>query len=216
MPQKQDKDGGGVFMSDGAEHDFSLGPWWLPRTINVVCCVKFTENVGRNHQPNYLPSVQSTTLIFTMHSNWGGGGIMWRCTMTNGGDYTGRWREFDREGARGGHEGFLEEEFDKQYEEGLYVFCGVVSLVVSSGIYQSNGGQFAMAFPLFAKVSMINGIVNMQTYYMSHVASKFTHSKNIVLSLTKEIDDAFLDLIKDFKAGGRPKQANMRLMDVPE
>ena len=36
------------------------------------------------------------------------------------------------------------------------------------------------------------------------------------LKLTKDMDDAWLDLIKDFKAGGRPKQANMRPMDVPE
>ncbi|KAL7484246.1 hypothetical protein ACHAW6_013343 [Cyclotella cf. meneghiniana] len=30
------------------------------------------------------------------------------------------------------------------------------------------------------------------------------------LSLTKEMDDARLDLIKDLKAGGRPEQGNMK------
>jgi hypothetical protein len=54
------------------EHDFSLGPWWPPRTVDAVWCVEFTEHVGRNYQPNYLPSFRSAALIFVTHSNWGG------------------------------------------------------------------------------------------------------------------------------------------------
>lgn len=36
------------------------------------------------------------------------------------------------------------------------------------------------------------------------------------LSLSKEIDDACLDLTLDFKADGRPKLVNMRLMYAPD
>ncbi|KAL7484247.1 hypothetical protein ACHAW6_013344 [Cyclotella cf. meneghiniana] len=36
------------------------------------------------------------------------------------------------------------------------------------------------------------------------------------LSLTQEMNDAWFDLIKDFKASGRPTHAKLRPMDVPE
>ena len=29
------------------EHDFSRGPWWPSRTVDVAWCVEFTEHVGR-------------------------------------------------------------------------------------------------------------------------------------------------------------------------
>jgi hypothetical protein len=54
------------------EHDFSLGAWWPPRTVDAVWCVEFTEHVGRNYQPNYLTAFRSAALIFVTHSNWGG------------------------------------------------------------------------------------------------------------------------------------------------
>lgn len=54
------------------EHDFSRGPWWPSRTVDAVWCVEFTEHVGRNFQPNYLASWRKAALIFMTHSKWGG------------------------------------------------------------------------------------------------------------------------------------------------
>ena len=64
---------------------------------------------------------------------------------------------------------------------------------------------------------------------MTHVTKMVFYAKNYelehlrplpeafkVLQVFKEMDDTWLDLIKDFRAGSRPKQANMRPMDVPE
>ncbi|GMI39823.1 hypothetical protein TeGR_g13928 [Tetraparma gracilis] len=54
------------------EHDFSRGPWWPPNTVDAVWCVEFTEHVGRNFQPNYLPAFKRAALVFVSHSHWGG------------------------------------------------------------------------------------------------------------------------------------------------
>ncbi len=56
---------------------------------------------------------------------------MMETLLGGGGVYV--FAEFDRGGERGGHEGSPKEGFDKQYEEGLNVFCGVATLVESSG-----------------------------------------------------------------------------------
>lgn len=55
-----------------AEHDFSRGPWWPPRTVDAVWCVEFLEHVGRNFHHNYLPAFRKAALIFVTHSQWGG------------------------------------------------------------------------------------------------------------------------------------------------
>ncbi|KAL7551273.1 hypothetical protein ACHAWF_014477 [Thalassiosira exigua] len=54
------------------EHDFSRGPWWPDRTVDVAWAVEFTEHVGRNYQPNYLTAFRKAALVFVTHSNWGG------------------------------------------------------------------------------------------------------------------------------------------------
>eukprot|EP00986_Skeletonema_menzelii_P014394 scaffold9509_cov146-Skeletonema_menzelii.AAC.4 len=54
------------------EHDFSRGPWWPDRTVDVAWCVEFTEHVGRNFQLNYFTSFRKAALIFMTHSHWGG------------------------------------------------------------------------------------------------------------------------------------------------
>jgi hypothetical protein len=54
------------------EHDFSRGPWWPERTVDVAWCVEFTEHVGRNFQHNYFTSFRKAALIFMTHSHWGG------------------------------------------------------------------------------------------------------------------------------------------------
>jgi len=54
------------------EHDFSRGPWWPSRTVDVAWCVEFTEHVGRNYQQNYHTAFRKAALIFATHSNWGG------------------------------------------------------------------------------------------------------------------------------------------------
>jgi len=54
------------------EHDFSLGPWWPPRTVDAVWCVEFTEHVGRNFQLNYFASFRKAAYIFMTHSQRGG------------------------------------------------------------------------------------------------------------------------------------------------
>ncbi|KAL3772707.1 hypothetical protein ACHAW5_002682 [Stephanodiscus triporus] len=59
-------------QSEIVEHDFSRGPWWPSRTVDVVWCVEFTEHVGRNYQPNYLSAWRKAALIFMTHSYWGG------------------------------------------------------------------------------------------------------------------------------------------------
>jgi len=38
---------------DLVEHDFSRGPWWPERTVDVAWCIEFTEHVGRNYIHNY-------------------------------------------------------------------------------------------------------------------------------------------------------------------
>ena len=54
------------------EHDFSRGPWWPERTVDVAWCVEFSEHVGRNYQHNYFTSFRKAALIFMTHSHWGG------------------------------------------------------------------------------------------------------------------------------------------------
>lgn len=54
------------------EHDFSRGPWWPDRTVDVVWSVEFLEHVGRNFQHNYFTAFRKAALIFVTHSNWGG------------------------------------------------------------------------------------------------------------------------------------------------
>ncbi|KAK1740218.1 hypothetical protein QTG54_009168 [Skeletonema marinoi] len=54
------------------EHDFSRGPWWPERTVDVAWCVEFSEHVGRNFQHNYFTSFRKSALIFMTHSHWGG------------------------------------------------------------------------------------------------------------------------------------------------
>ena len=54
------------------EHDFSRGPWWPDRTVDVAWSVEFLEHVGRNYQHNYLTAFRKAALIFVTHSNWGG------------------------------------------------------------------------------------------------------------------------------------------------
>lgn len=39
--------GGGGRRYELIEHDFSRGPWWPSRTVDVAWCVEFTEHVGR-------------------------------------------------------------------------------------------------------------------------------------------------------------------------
>jgi len=39
---------------------------------DAVWCVEFTEHVGRNYQPNYLTAFRKSALIFFTHSLWGG------------------------------------------------------------------------------------------------------------------------------------------------
>ena len=34
--------------------------------------MEFTEHVGRNYQPYYLPAFRKAALVFVTHSNWGG------------------------------------------------------------------------------------------------------------------------------------------------
>ena len=54
------------------EHDFSRGPWWPDRTVDVAWSVEFLEHVGRNFQHNYFTAFRKAALIFVTHSNWGG------------------------------------------------------------------------------------------------------------------------------------------------
>mmetsp|Transcript_32032 Transcript_32032/g.67341 ORF Transcript_32032/g.67341 Transcript_32032/m.67341 type:complete len:383 (-) Transcript_32032:206-1354(-) len=54
------------------EHDFSRGPWWPSRTVDAAWCVEFTEHVGRNFMQNYHTAFRKAALIFATHSNWGG------------------------------------------------------------------------------------------------------------------------------------------------
>eukprot|EP00585_Thalassiosira_rotula_P025857 CAMPEP_0196230986 /NCGR_PEP_ID=MMETSP0913-20130531/1984_1 /TAXON_ID=49265 /ORGANISM="Thalassiosira rotula, Strain GSO102" /LENGTH=397 /DNA_ID=CAMNT_0041511113 /DNA_START=45 /DNA_END=1238 /DNA_ORIENTATION=- len=57
---------------DLVEHDFSRGPWWPERTVDVAWCIEFTEHVGRNYIHNYHTAFRKAALIFVSHSNWGG------------------------------------------------------------------------------------------------------------------------------------------------
>mmetsp|Transcript_1057 Transcript_1057/g.1627 ORF Transcript_1057/g.1627 Transcript_1057/m.1627 type:complete len:380 (-) Transcript_1057:233-1372(-) len=54
------------------EHDFSRGPWWPSKTVDAVWCVEFIEHVGRNFHQNYIPAFRKAALIFVSHSHWGG------------------------------------------------------------------------------------------------------------------------------------------------
>mmetsp|Transcript_16872 Transcript_16872/g.26486 ORF Transcript_16872/g.26486 Transcript_16872/m.26486 type:complete len:286 (-) Transcript_16872:821-1678(-) len=54
LPQlKEAKDDANVKEYDLVEHDFSRGPWWPERTVDVAWCIEFTEHVGRNYIHNY-------------------------------------------------------------------------------------------------------------------------------------------------------------------
>ena len=48
------------------------GPWWPDRTVDLIWCVEFAEHVGRNYQLNYLTSFRKAALIFMTHSHGGG------------------------------------------------------------------------------------------------------------------------------------------------
>ncbi|KAL9189884.1 hypothetical protein ACHAXT_009559 [Thalassiosira profunda] len=65
------------------EHDFSRGPWWPSRTVDVSWCVEFTEHVGRNYMKNYHTAFHKAALIFVTHSHWGG----WHHVEVHGSDW---------------------------------------------------------------------------------------------------------------------------------
>ena len=48
------------------EHDFSRGPWWPSRTVDVAWCVEFTEHVGRNYQQNYFTAFRKVRLLLLL------------------------------------------------------------------------------------------------------------------------------------------------------
>ena len=54
------------------EHDFSRGPWWPDRTVDVAWAVEFAEHVSRHYQQNYFTAFRKSALIFMTHSHWGG------------------------------------------------------------------------------------------------------------------------------------------------
>jgi hypothetical protein len=45
------------------EHDFSLGPWWPPRTVDAVWCVELLEHVGRNFHKNLVPAFRKAAFM---------------------------------------------------------------------------------------------------------------------------------------------------------
>jgi cyclopropane fatty-acyl-phospholipid synthase-like methyltransferase len=49
------------------EHDFSRGPWWPSDTYDAAWAVEFTEHVGRQYMPNYMPIFRRAALIFVTH-----------------------------------------------------------------------------------------------------------------------------------------------------
>jgi len=65
------------------EHDFSRGPWWPSRTVDVAWCVEFTEHVGRNFMQNYHTAFRKAAIIFVTHSHWGG----WHHVEVHGHDW---------------------------------------------------------------------------------------------------------------------------------
>lgn len=72
LPQLKNGATGDVNEYDLVEHDFSRGPWWPKRTVDVAWCVEFTEHVGRNYIHNYHTAFRKAALIFASHSKWGG------------------------------------------------------------------------------------------------------------------------------------------------
>ena len=51
---------------------YLLSPISYLSPIPSPTSVEFTEHVGRNFQPNYLPSFHQAALVFVSHSHWGG------------------------------------------------------------------------------------------------------------------------------------------------
>ncbi|KAL7478980.1 hypothetical protein ACHAW6_004730 [Cyclotella cf. meneghiniana] len=211
------------------EHDFSLGPWWPHRTVDAVWCVEFTEHVGRNYQINYLPAFRSAALVFVTHSNWGG----WHHVEVHDDEWWRvRWeaaglvfsQSLTDEARAVAMKDSSRKDLTKHMREDYMYFVGQHLWLSLQVFINPMVASLPRHSHLFAEHGCFGGRDEGQKIHVDCSEPKNANGEHLTplpelfkaLPLTKEMDDAWLDIIKDFKAGGRPKQANMRPMDVPE
>eukprot|EP00804_Cyclotella_cryptica_P019508 CCRYP_006663-RA/>CCRYP_006663-RA protein AED:0.15 eAED:0.15 QI:286/1/1/1/0.66/0.5/4/493/463 len=214
------------------EHDFSLGPWWPPRTVDAVWCVEFTEHVGRNYQPNYLPSFRSAALIFVTHSNWGG----WHHVEVHDDEWWRvRWeaaglvysQSMTDEARAMAMQDSSRRDLTRHMTEDYMYFVGQHLWLSLQVFINPMVASLPRHSHLFAEHGCFGGRNDGEKIHVDCSRAKNAKGEHLTplpesfkaLNLTKEMDDAWLDLIKDFKAGGRPRQGNgknMRPMNVPE
>ncbi|KAL3780208.1 hypothetical protein HJC23_007532 [Cyclotella cryptica] len=199
------------------EHDFSLGPWWPPRTVDAVWCVEFTEHVGRIYQPNYLPSFRSAALVFVTHSNWGGwhhvevhddewwrtrweaAGLVFSQSMTNEARSIASQDRLRNDLVRDMQEG-KSYSVAQHLRTSLQVFINpmVASLPQHAHLFGEHGcygGRVEGGKQIHVDCSQSK---NAAGDHLTPLPESFKP-----LNLTKEMDGAWLDLIKDFKLGGK-------------
>jgi len=200
------------------EHDFSRGPWWPDRTVDLAWAVEFTEHVGRNYQPNYITAFRKAAIVIVTHSNWGG----WHHVEVHDDDW---WR------VRWEAAGFVYTEYlTKAFraiamtdqsrkdltadmkEDHLYFVAQHIYLNAQVFINPMVASLPEHAH-LFAEHGCFGGKDGNKKPI--HVDCADAAAKGEILTplpesfkplkITDEMDQAWLDLIKDFTTHGRPK-----------
>lgn len=190
------------------EHDFSRGPWWPSRTVDAVWCVEFTEHVGRNFQPNYLTAWRKAGLIFMTHSLWGG----WHHVEVHDGTW---W--IDRMEAMGFR---YADRLTKEMRDKARQDRGNMEYV-PEGMSATNVGQHIWGTLLVFINPLVTARYEHAHLFAEHGCNSAKHGReqecgkpdsdpdvvNLTplpdsfkpLKLTKEMDDQWINLIKDLK-----------------
>ncbi|KAL3794771.1 hypothetical protein HJC23_012781 [Cyclotella cryptica] len=198
----------------------------------AVWCVEFTEHVGRNFQPNYLPSFRSAALIFVTHSNWGG----WHRVEVHDDEWWRvRWeaaglvfsQSMTDEARAMAMQDLSRRDLTRHMTEDYMYFVGQHLWLSLQVFINPMVASLPRHSHLFAKHRCFGGRNDGEKIHVDCSHAKNAEGEHLTplpesfkaLNLTKEMDDACLDLIKDFKAGGWPRQGNsknMKPMNVPE
>jgi len=204
------------------EHDFSRGAWWPDKTVDAVWAVEFLEHVGRNYQPNYLTAFRKAALIFATHSNWGGwhhvevhDDLWWRVRLEAAGLV---YSEHLTQKARL----IAKEDQDRKdltadmNDDHLYFVAQHIYLNIQVFINPMVSSLPQHAH-LFAEHGCYGGR-NEKTKEKFHEDCKTAKGDHLTplpesfypIKLTAEMDEAWFDLIKNFKTPGKKKKKGRR------
>jgi hypothetical protein len=179
------------------EHDFSRGPWWPSKTFDAAWSVEFLEHVPVQYQFNYISAFRKAALLFvTASTNFG-----WHHVEVHKSDW---WiRKYESYGFR--YDAKLSEQVrnvakatkkdyqapNGQYFDGFYIR---VNMMVFVNPIVAALPQHAHLFPEPGCIGKGESKFNRpcRADYGETEAPDFM----LPITLTKEMDDVWLDIIK--------------------